>query len=252
MKKLVKIVIALLVLLLLAIVATFFFIDSIVKAGVEKVGPVVTKTPVKLDGARLSLFSGRGELKGFFIGNPEGFKSPSAITVGQVAVSVQPGSVLSSKVVVHSVTVNSPEITFEGNLTGNNLSKLLDNIKGSAESDKKATSKTEQSSQKKLQVDEFLITGAKVHLAANLLGVGGSAPIAIPEIHLSNLGQGPEGITAAELADRVFSALSSSVLKAVAEQASGLGKNLGNAVKGAESNAVPNVTKGISDLFKKK
>ena len=251
MKKLIRIIIILLVLLVLAVAVAFFFIDSVVKTGVEKVGPVVTKTPVKLDGARLSLFSGSGELKGFSVGNPQGFKSPNAISVGQVAVSVQPGSVLSDKVVVRSVIVNSPEITLEGDLSGNNLSKLLDNIKGTSEQDKKATSKKEQSSQKKLEVDDFRITGAKVHVTTSLLG-GGSGTLIIPEIHLSNLGQGTDGITAAELADRVFSALLDGTMKVVAQEAGHLGKDVGNVLKGAESNSVNSVTKGIGDLLKKK
>jgi len=87
---------------------------------------------------------------------------------------------MSDKVVVHSVKVLAPEITFEGNLGGNNLNKLLDNIKGTSEKDKQATTKEEKSSQKKLQVDDFLITGAKVHLATSLLG-DRSATLSIPK-----------------------------------------------------------------------
>src|SRR5215216_3176120 len=158
MKKIIKILGGLIVLVIIAVVCVFFFLGTIVKSGVEKAGPRVTKTSVKLDSATLSLFSGSGELKGFVVANPEGFKSPSIINVGTMAVQVEPRSVMSDKVVVHSVKVIAPEITLEGDLTGNNLSKLLDNIKGSSEKDKRATKKEEKSSQKKLQVDDFLIT----------------------------------------------------------------------------------------------
>src|SRR3954466_3164787 len=119
MKTLLKIVVGLVVLLILALVAGYFFLGTIVKSGVEKVGPRVTKTDVKLKGATLSVFSGSGELKGFVVGNPEGYKSPSAIQVGSMAVSVQPGSVMSDKIVVHSIKMVAPEITFEGTLGGN-------------------------------------------------------------------------------------------------------------------------------------
>ena len=247
MKKIIKIIGVLVALLIVGVICVFFFLGSIVKKGVEKVGPRVTKTEVKLDGATLSLFSGSGELKGFLIGNPEGFKSPSAIKVGSVGLQVQPGSVMSDKVVVRSVKVIAPEITLEGDLSGNNLSKLLDNIKGSADKDKQATTKDEKSSKKKLQVDDFLISGAKVQATTSLLG-GASGSITVPDIHLTNLGQGENGITAAELSEKVFSELVKSTLQAVAEKGANLGKFAGtNAVQGVER-----ATKGIGDFFKKK
>jgi len=237
-----------------ALVAGYFFLGSIVKTGVEKVGPRVTKTDVKLKTATLSLFSGSGELKNFVVANPEGYKTPSAIQVGSVAVSVQPGSVMSGKVIVHSIKMIAPEITFEGTLSGNNLSKLLDNIKGSSEQDKQAP-KEQKSSSKKLQVDDFLLTGAKVNLSTTLLG-GRSATISIPEIHITNLGQGTDGITAAELAERVFSEITQKTIAAVTSEIGNLGKGATDLIKGAAgTNMAPTLdkaTKGIGDLFKKK
>ena len=161
---------------------------------------------------------------------------------------------MSDKVVVHSVKVLAPEITFEGNLGGNNLNKLLDNIKGTSDKDKQATTKEEKSSQKKLQVDDFLITGAKVHVATSLLG-DRSATLSIPEIHLTNLGQDSNGITAAQLAEKVFAELVQSTLKAVTEQVGNIGKGATDMLKGTTTNGIPNVdkvTKGVGDLFKKK
>ena len=58
-------------------------LDSIIKKGVEAVGPQITKTEMKLEKASISILSGSGALKGFVIGNPEGYKTPSAIKVGE-------------------------------------------------------------------------------------------------------------------------------------------------------------------------
>jgi len=254
MKTLLKIIVGLVLLLIVALVAGYFFLGTIVKAGVEKVGPRVTKTDVKLNSAALSVFSGSGELKGFVVANPQGYKSPSAIQVGSVAVNVQPGSVMSDKVVVHSIKMIAPEITFEGDLTGNNLSKLLDNIKGSSEADKQTPNKDQKSSAKKLQVDDFLLTGAKVHVATSFLG-GGQATLTLPEIHLTNLGQGTDGITAAELSERVFTEIFHKTLEAVTSGVGNLGKGATDLIKGAGTNTAPaleKATKGIGDLFKKK
>jgi hypothetical protein len=61
MKKLiVRLVLLLVIVLVLAVIGAFLFIGTIVKAGVEKVGPRVAKVPVKLDSANISLFNGNG------------------------------------------------------------------------------------------------------------------------------------------------------------------------------------------------
>src|SRR5262245_38054441 len=129
MKKIAIIIALVLVVgLIAAVVVGAIFIDSIVKKGVETVGPQITKTEMKLDSAKISIFSGSGTLNGFLLGNPEGYKTPSAVKVGEVSVGVRPKSVFGDKVHVTHVRVNGPEITFEGTLgTKNNLSKILEN-----------------------------------------------------------------------------------------------------------------------------
>src|SRR5947207_12772222 len=169
MKKLIiRVVVVLLVLLVVAVGASIYFLGSIVKKGVETVGPQITKTEIKLDSATLSLLSGSGKLKGLLVGNPEGFKTESAIKVGAVSVGCGHGSVFSEKVHVTQVNVQAPEITFEGGLKGNNLSKLLDNVQTAGGGS--GTTKTvspDKSSSKKLQVDDFVISGGKINVSIN-------------------------------------------------------------------------------------
>ena len=63
-----------------------------------------------------------------FVGNPEGYQTPSAIKLGDIALAVEPGSLLSDTLVVDEINIQAPEITFEGTLSGNNLSKILQNL----------------------------------------------------------------------------------------------------------------------------
>src|SRR5438874_2182334 len=65
----------LLVCIVLLVAASIYFLGSIIKKGFETVGPQITKTEMKMDGATLSLLSGSGKLKGLFVGNPEGFRA---------------------------------------------------------------------------------------------------------------------------------------------------------------------------------
>ena len=258
MKKIVVVSLGLVFLaLLVAFVFGFVLLGSVVKAGVEKVGPMVLKVPVKLDGAAVSVFNGKGQLKGFEIGNPEGFKSANAIKVGSVAVAIQPKSVLAEKVVIPSIRVEGPEITYETDLKGSNLAKILENVQAMAGPGKTQPAEPGKKP-KKLQVDEFLITGGKISVAATMLG-GKGATLPLPEIRLSNMGQGAEGITGAELAEKVLSAVVSGTAKAVAEGGVALAKDSAKALSNVGTNAVTKVgTEGtkalqkVGDMFKKK
>jgi len=268
MKKILIIVGAVVFLGLVAVVLVVTLsLDSIVKKGVETVGPQITKTEMKLDGASISLFSGSGTLKGFLLGNPDGYKTPSAVKVGQVAVGVNPKSVFSDKVHVTHVHVQAPEITFEGTLgTANNLSKILDNVNavtgGATKTDAKSPPAAEKGPSKKMQVDDFLISGAQVHVSMTMLA-GKSMTVPLPEIHFTNLGSGPEGITAAELTQRVLQEITTATLKAVEKGVADMGKFATDALKegskaatdslnNAATDSLNKATKNIGDLFQKK
>jgi hypothetical protein len=244
-KLLVGILVALAVLVIVAMVAVSLLLDGAVKRGIETLGPKLTQVSIKLDGVSLSLLSGSGKVKGLIVGNPEGYTTPQAIRVGLAGVSVSPGSVLSDKIVVRSVRVEAPEITYEGGLMRNNLNKILDNVKAATGGGVKPVTKdstpAEKQAGRKLQVDDFLITGAKVH-------VSGTLTIPLPDIHLTDLGKGPDGITAADLTRRVLDEVVTGTLKAVANSATEIGKGAANTATDAAGKA----TKGISDLFKKK
>ncbi len=250
-KKILAIVIIGVLALVILAAAALFYLGPIVKAGVEKVGPQVTQVPVTLDSASISIFNGNGELKGFVLGNPTGFKTPAAVKVGTVAVSLVPKSVMDKKVVIRSIRIEGPEITYEAGMGGSNIGKLLDNMKSVASQEKTANT---NSASKVLQVDEFVITGGKINVSATMLG-GSSAALPLPEIRLTGLGQGPEGITPAELCSKAFGAIVEGTGKAVASSALNIGKSATDAAQNAAGGAADTVKKigsGVSDLFKSK
>lgn len=255
MKKLIKILAVIILLVVVAAVVASFFLGSIIKTGVETVGPKVAKVPIKLESASLSLLGGSGGLSGLVVGNPEGYKSDSAIKVGKVSLAVSPGSVLSDKLVIKSIKMESPQITMEGGLTENNLTKIQKNIEAFTGPSTKTEDKADKSAAKKLQVDDFQMSGAKVTAVV----MGKSVTLPIPDIHFTNLGQGADGITAADLTKKVIGEIISGSIKAVAKGAMDLGgkgtellekatKDLGG--KGTET--LDKATKGIGDLFNKK
>jgi uncharacterized protein involved in outer membrane biogenesis len=248
MKKLKKIlwgvVITLVVLIIVGIIIASAFLGDIVKKGVETVGPKITKVSIKLDEVHLSLLTGSATVKGLVVGNPAGYQTPQAISAGMIAVGVNPLSVLSDKIVVRSIHVESPEITFEGGLSGNNLSKIMDNVNAAAQTGGTVSTNTTAQAKpsKKLEVDDFLITGAKVHVSLTDLG-GKEMTLPLPPIHLTDLGKNQDGITAAELTRSVLDAIVAATVKAVTSASTNVGKSVGEGVN--------KITKGIGNLLGK-
>jgi len=262
MKKIIlRILIALVVLMILAVLAVGLFLDKAIKRGVETFGPKLAKVEITLQSVSLSLFSGSGTVKGLLVGNPQGFKTPSAIQVGTASLALEPRSLLSDKIVIRSIRVEAPEITFEMDLKGNNLSKILANVQEAAGRAAKEPAKPQEPAQpkaakpaKKLQVDEFVISGGRVHVAMTALS-GQAATIPLPNIRLQDLGKGPEGITQDELVKLVLQEVERGASQAAAGTVSDIGKGALYFTKDAATkgtNAAQSVTKGLGDLFKKK
>jgi hypothetical protein len=238
------------VVLILGVLALGLFLDRIIKRGVETYGPKFTKVSVKLDSVGLSVFSGSGKLSGFVLGNPEGFKMPSSINVGSASLALTPSSILSDKVIIKSISLQGPEITYEADgLSGNNLSKILDNVKeatggGGSAPAKPAAQPADSGPSKKLQVDDFLLKDAKLTVAITLPVVGQkSKTVPLQEIHLTDLGKGPEGITAAELTKAILSKIEEEAVKLAPAVIDDLKKGALDSSKDV---------KGLGDMFKRK
>jgi hypothetical protein len=158
---------------------------------------------------------------------------------------------LADKIVIRSVRVEAPEITFEGNpFSGNNLGKIMQNVNAVTKSGGPAATNTPAKAAgkpgKKLEVDEFLITGAKVNF--------NGATLLLPDIHLANLGKGNDGITATDLTRRVLDALTSATIKAVAAYVSEFGKSaekFGKELQKSLGSNASGLSKGLGGLFKK-
>lgn len=252
--------VALVVLVIIGIVAFALSLDSAIKKGIERFGPQIAKVDVKLTNVNLSLLSGSGSIKGLVIGNPEGYKSPHAISVGSSSVALGLGSLLSDKVVVKSIRVESPEIVLELGPGGSNLQKIQANLpSGRSAAGAEAKPVEQKKPGKKLQVDEVVVTGGKLILEASALG-GRLSEAPLPEVRLTNLGSGPDGITASDLGARILSAVMDGAIsisgdalaKAGRDAIDNTAKGASNALNQATSDAAGKAAKSIGDLLNKK
>ena len=261
LKKIILIAVILVVVLgIAAIILAGLFLDKIVKTGIETVAPSITQTTVTVDSVNISALSGSAGINGMVIGNPDpaSFKSTNAISLGKAAVSVEPKSLLSDKIVIHSVEIRAADINFEGNPFGeSNLKKLLDNVNaiaaGAATTNQPAAAAPAGGTKpaKKLEVDDFVLSGVKV--TARISGLTGEPlSLTIPDIHLTNLGTGANVITAADLVQKVLSEVITGTIKAVGAQA---GNTAGKLINGAAGKAAGEgasaLKQGIGNLFGK-
>jgi uncharacterized protein involved in outer membrane biogenesis len=254
MKKwIIRLASGMVVLVILIVTAIGLFLDSGIKKGIETFGPKLTKVSVKLDGVSLSVLSGSGSIKGLEVGNPEGYKAPTAIKLGRANLAVKPSTLMFDKMVVKSIRLEAPEINIEGSPTKNNLTKIRDNVQGTTSGGTGTPAKGANEPGKKLEVDEFVLTGAKV--SYTVPGVGITVPIAVPEIRLANLGTGPEGITAGELTSLMLSKLTTDLVPLLTAEVSKAGTQAVNAAADAGKQAAGDAgkaVKSVTDIFNKK
>jgi uncharacterized protein involved in outer membrane biogenesis len=191
----------------------FYSLNSLVKKAVETVGPRITGTAVHLSSAALSPFSASGRLNGLIVDNPEGFKGPFALRAGCISVTVAKESLLRDPIVINQILIQNPEISLEGTLGGNNLGKLLQNIKGSSPSKTKGDKVAADSGkQRKFIIRSVVISGAVVHIAASALDQSVSQSLPLPEIRLNNIGSAGS-VSADDLSRQILTALLSSATK---------------------------------------
>ena len=259
---------AIVVLLVVIVVVGISKLGPLVKMAVNTYGPKITETELRVDDVGISIFSAEAKLKKFFLGNPKGFKSPSAMQVGSVHVDVDQGSLTKDTIIINKVEVIGPEITYEKRGKSDNFKSILNNVQKNVP--KKGSAKKEPAKGgpgKKLIINDFILKDGKVNLAVEIPGgVLGDKEIKtnLPDIHLKDIGKKEGGASPAEVAKQIFAALygritSPNVMGALNDQLKKLAgvdvqsieKTAKEGLKGASEGA-GSVTDKVKGLFEKK
>jgi uncharacterized protein involved in outer membrane biogenesis len=219
------------VLLLIVLVIGIFNLDKGIKAAIETVGPELTQSSVTLSDVDLSLTSGEGRLTGLVIGNPSGFKTPHAFSLGEVFLAIDPESVTTDTIVINSIKIVAPQITYESGKGGTNLDQLQQNVEratGSGGSGNTSTSGDDSSPAKKLIIKDLSITDGQLSYSNALLGTK-PISLALPPIHLTGLGESSGGASSAEVIKQILAAINQNAAGVVAN--SGALKDVGDQIK---------------------
>jgi len=252
MKKPVKIVLIAVPVVLIVLWLVFSaIIGAAATTAVETALPKITKTDVKLESFSLSIFSGKGSIKGFIIGNPEGFKTASSFELGTVRIDIDLMSLLSDTIVIEEIYIDAPKITYEMGMPSNigQIQKNVEEFSGPAaegeEPEEKPDEKEEEGAGpgKKILIKHFLMENGKISLSAKLLQ-GKAVTVPLPRFERENIGGESEGKSIGEVANEIFTPLTASIStvakkgfedarKQLAEAADAIGEEAGKAGKGA-------------------
>jgi hypothetical protein len=208
-------------------------LDSIVEAAVEKFGSEMTQAEVQLDQVQIELTSGKGALRGLTVGNPAGFKSDRALSLGELSLALDTASVTTDTIVIKEIVITSPEVTYEFGLKGSNLDALKRNVDAyTVQGKDKKGPEDDKPGQRgpKLIIENLYIRNGKVNVTAPELQ-NQSASASLPNIHLTGIGKNSGGATAAEVAEQVLAAISQQAAQAAATT------NLGGLVDKAKKDA---------------
>ena len=247
MKTFLKVsLLGLLILLVVGYFVVAYSMGSIVKAGVNKVGPRITQSKVELAGANISPLSGSGTLTGLSVGNPPGWSDRNAFALGKVSINLEPMSVFKDTIVINEITIDQPEFLYETKIVTSNIKDLLKNIEQSVGGNKEIGK--EQGPGKKFIVKKLRLTNGKA-----TLGVGAAAlPVPLPAISLDNLGVAEGGITASQLSAAVMKDVLASIVNATAGALGQLGGTAGNTSIEKTKEAAKQAGDALKSLFGKK
>ncbi len=178
-------------------------LNAIVKSAIEKYGSQITQTDVTVDNVDISLSSGTGKVSGFHLGNPKSFVSARAIDVGSVDIKIDKNTIMGPQpLVIDTITVDSPRVTYEINAAGNaNLKELQNNI-GSSSPDKTDEAKPSRN----VIIKNLYINRGEITISHALLQ-GQDIKTDLPPIHLTDIGKDGKGVTPEQVAKVVLGAV---------------------------------------------
>ena len=203
MSRTVRTVIAVLVALTaVTVIAVYWLVsnlDSIVAGAIEKAGSQAAGVPVKVSGVSISLKEGRGEIRGLTVGNPAGFDGPYALKLGSIVLAIDTASIGSDPVRIKQISVDGANLLAEIKAgAGINLAKINDNL-SSGGKDTSSAGPSEQGP--KVVIERFDFTDASMTLKAPTKQ---ERTQDLGDIHVTNIGEGSGGATAAQAASQLL------------------------------------------------
>ncbi|OGB33458.1 MAG: hypothetical protein A3F78_22510 [Burkholderiales bacterium RIFCSPLOWO2_12_FULL_61_40] len=187
-------------------------LDTVVASAIRTYGPEITGVSVQLESVKILPTDGTATLQGLEIGNPPGFHTARALSMGEVSMELDVASLTKDLVHVKRLWIEQPEITYEYASNGSNLDVILRHVQAYIAEKSGAQNNLKE---RKLVIDHLYIKGARAQVRAEGLQ-GKTLSVPVPDLHLTDIGKKSKGVSPAEATRQVLGALIQSVGKAVA------------------------------------
>ncbi|MGB4247931.1 MAG: hypothetical protein WBJ75_09450 [Pseudohongiellaceae bacterium] len=239
-----KLLLTLAVLVLITGAAAYLYLETAVRSRIETAASSALGTQVSVSGVILSPFSGKGSVRELKVANPEGFSTPYAIELGSLDFEVDLDTVFADVIQITSIIVREARISYETRLITDNIRTLIDNIPArEAES-----TPIDSPARKRVIIRDFQMIDPRI----NVFALVGSAPIALPNIQIENIGESNAPATIPEASREILGALYRSLLFAGIPSLALLGEGVGEQIKegaGRAAEALRDIADSIQGLF---
>jgi hypothetical protein len=201
--------------------------DALVKRAIEGFGPQLTGVTVKVKRVNLEPIDGTGSVTGLEVGNPPGYKSARALTLGEMRLAIDYSTLASNVIRVKEIALQGPVITYEAGAGGDNLTAIQRHI--DAEVAKLAgPGSPDKTSGRKFIVDHIYVRDASVRF-------GDTLSLSMPNVHLRDVGKKSNGASAGEVVKAVWGSIASNAGSLAFRAGGALREGTKSVIEGARS-----------------
>ena len=210
MKKWVLTVACLVLCIIIIVFAGLWNLGTLIKRAINTYGPDMINAEVHVEGVQTVFLSGEAHLSNFYLGNPEGFKTPHTLKAASVYVDLNEASLLGNTIVIEKIELIHPEINYEKTKGTDNFKQLMKNVNGSESKPVKADKVVKEKEGKRLIIRDVIFRDAEVTLSLSGL-IGHRVSARIQDIHLQDIGEQEGGLPPSEAFKVLLSALYSDI-----------------------------------------
>jgi len=243
-----KKILASLLLLGLVFAGIYVYFDAAIRRGIEIAGSSALGTTVTVSGASLSLLSGSGTVRGLTIANVDGYESPHAIALETLNFQVALHTLFSEVIEITRIEITGAKVNYETRVVTDNILDLLDRLPSATAAPVVEASPDAAPPGKHFIIRDLVIRRPEITLYTQVA----RAPIRLPDVRLSNIGEEYATVTAPEIARQVLAALSSAILFEGIPDMRTLLDSTGQQIRDGASavgDAVGGAVQGLRDLF---
>jgi uncharacterized protein involved in outer membrane biogenesis len=203
LRKLFKLLFALVILLAVAIFVVGYFADDIAKAAIEKGGTEALGVTTTVEKCHIGFFTGKFSMNDLAIANPKSFGDGNFLQLGEGAIEISALSLLSDKIEVPELLLSGTRLNLIQGAGGSNYGTILDNLEKFQGPSEPSNEEGKRFIVKRLLIEDVVVTV----LPVQQLGIG-SVTVPIEKIELNDIGsESDKGVLLSDLAGIVVEAI---------------------------------------------